>query len=147
MQLNPAPGVLTNIGLAAVKPRLLLADDHAELLREVSELLGYEFDVVATVQDGAALLLRAAELLPDVVVTDLRMPHLSGIEAGRRLLDRKLCRAVVLLTLYDDSQFVRSAWDAGIHGYVTKARAEIDLIPAIWAALGGKTFVSCAVGA
>jgi len=130
-----------------VKPRLLLADDHNELLREVTELLGQEFEILGSVQDGMTLLFRAAELQPDVVVTDLKMPRLSGIEAGRKLLDQKLCRAVVLLTLYKDPQIVSSALDAGILGYVTKDRAGLDLIPAINAALAGKTFISCAVGA
>ena len=130
-----------------MKPRLLLADDHDELLREVTELLGQEFQVLATVQDGMTLLFRAAELQPDVVVTDLKMPRLSGIDAGRKLLDQKLCRAVVLLTMYADPQLISSALDAGILGYVTKDRAGLDLIPAIKAALAGETFISCAVGA
>jgi len=121
--------------LQRVKPRLLLADDHDELLREVTELLGQEFQVLATVQDGMTLLFRAAELQPDVVVTDLKMPRLSGIDAGRKLLDQKLCRAVVLLTMYADPQLISSALDAGILGYVTKDRAGLDLIPAIKAAL------------
>jgi len=124
-----------------------LADDHDELLREVTELLGQEFQVLATVQDGMTLLFRAAELQPDVVVTDLKMPRLSGIDAGRKLLDQKLCRAVVLLTMYADPQLISSALDAGILGYVTKDRAGLDLIPAIKAALAGETFISCAVGA
>ena len=130
-----------------MKPRLLLADDHEELLREVTELLGQEFTVLATVQDGMTLLFRAAELQPDVVVTDLKMPRLGGIEAGRKLLDQKLCRAVVLLTMYAEPQLVSSALDAGILGYVTKDRAGVDLIPAIKAALAGEPFVSCVVGA
>lgn len=133
--------------LQRVKPRLLLADDHVELLREVTELLGQEFQILASVQDGMTLLFRAAELQPDVVVTDLKMPRLSGIEAGRKLLDQKLCRAVVLLTMYADPQLISSALDAGILGYVTKDRAGLDLIPAIKAALAGETFISCAVGA
>jgi len=124
-----------------------LADDHVELLREVTELLGQEFQILASVQDGMTLLFRAAELQPDVVVTDLKMPRLSGIEAGRKLLDQKLCRAVVLLTMYADPQLISSALDAGILGYVTKDRAGLDLIPAIKAALAGETFISCAVGA
>ena len=130
-----------------MKPRLLLADDHNELLREVTELLGQEFEILGSVHDGMTLLFRAAELQPDVVVTDLKMPRLSGIEAGRKLLDQKLCRAVVLLTLYKDPQIISSALDAGILGYVTKDRAGLDLIPAINAALAGQTFISCAVGA
>ncbi len=98
---------------------------------------------MGTACDGAGLLKRAEELRPDVVVTDLKMPESSGIEAARKLLDQKLCRAVVLLTIYADAQLVGRARAAGILGYVTKDRASTDLIPAIRAALGGEVFVSC----
>ena len=70
------------------------------------------------------------------------MPRLSGIEAGRRLLEHGFCRAVVLLTMYGDPQLVRGAREAGILGYVLKERAAEDLIPAILSALDGKAFLS-----
>ena len=129
-----------------MKARLILADDHEELLREIKELLCHDYTIVAAVPDGAALLVHAEELHPDLVVTDLKMPHLTGIEAARRLLSQKLCGAVVLLTLYSDPLLVRSAMDAGIRGFVTKDRAGVDLIPAIETVLRGGTFASCAVG-
>jgi DNA-binding NarL/FixJ family response regulator len=124
------------------KLRLLLGDDHEDLLREVTELLEQEFEIVATVGDGAALLASAAKLKPDVVVTDFKMPQLSGIEAGRRLMEQRLCKAVVLLTMFGDSHLIRSALEAGIKGYVLKVKAGEDLIPAIRAAMDGETFVS-----
>lgn len=124
------------------KPRLLLADDHEDLLREVTELLERDFDVVGVARDGAALIDHAALLNPDVVVTDFKMPRLSGIDAGRTLLEQRLCKAVVLLTMYADPQLVNSALGVGIRGFVLKVKAGEDLIPAIHSALRGETFVS-----
>ena len=125
-----------------MKPRLLLADDHEDLLHEIVQLLEAEFDIVGVARDGASLLDRAANLGPDVVVTDFKMPKLSGIEAGRLLLERKLCKAVVLLTMYADPQLVKDAMRIGIRGFVLKVKAGDDLIPAIRGALRGETFVS-----
>ena len=125
-----------------MKPRLLLADDHEDLLHEIVQLLEADFEVVGTARDGTALLEGAAHLGPDVVVTDFKMPKLSGLEAGRRLLQQDLCKAVVLLTMYADPQLVKDALRTGIRGFVLKVKAGEDLIPAIHCALRGETFVS-----
>jgi DNA-binding NarL/FixJ family response regulator len=124
------------------RTRLLLADDHEDLLREVTALLDPEFEVVGVARDGTALMDIAAHLNPDVVITDFKMPGLSGIDAGGRLLERGLCKAVVLLTMYADRQLVDGALQAGIRGFVLKVRAGEDLIPAIHSALRGETYVS-----
>lgn len=123
------------------KPRLLLAEDHAELLQEVVGLLDRDFDVVGTVGDGVALLERAAGLKPDVVVTDYKMPQMNGIQAGRALLEQRLCKAVVLLTLYEDYHLVDEAREAGILGFVLKRNAADELVKAVRAALDGRTYV------
>src|ERR1700726_2372718 len=106
-----------------IKPRLLLADDHEAVLQEVTVLLDKDFELIGVARNGLELLDSAAKLCPDVVITDFKMPGLSGIEAGRRLLEQRLCKAVVLLTMYGDPQLVRGARDAGILGYVLKERA------------------------
>jgi DNA-binding NarL/FixJ family response regulator len=124
------------------RPRLLLADDHEDLLREVTALLEREFEVIGVARDGTALMDIAAHLNPDVVITDFKMPGLSGIDAGSRLLERGLCKAVVLLTMYADQQLVDGALQAGIRGFVLKVNAGEDLIPAIHSALRGETYVS-----
>ncbi|HEY4362055.1 MAG TPA: response regulator transcription factor [Bryobacteraceae bacterium] len=128
--------------MAEIKPRLLLADDHEDLLREVSVLLRHDFELIGTARDGFELLESAATLVPDIVITDFKMPGLSGLEAGRRLLDQHLCKAVVLLTMYGDPQLVRGAREAGILGFVLKEKASEDLIPAVFSALEGRVFVS-----
>ncbi|SRR5579883_2453891 len=126
----------------ATKPRLLIADDHPELLDEVASLLGADFELVGKARDGASLLAIAAGLKPDVVVTDFAMPRVNGIEAGRRLIEQDLCQAVVLLTIYPEPHLIQQALAAGIRGYVSKVKAGEDLVPAIWEALRGRTFVS-----
>jgi DNA-binding NarL/FixJ family response regulator len=128
--------------MPALRPRLLLADDHEEFLEEVGRLLESDFELVGVARDGAELVERARLLSPDAVVTDFKMPGLTGILAGRKLVESHLCCAVVLLTMYRDPQLVHDALDAGIRGYVLKDRAGEDLIPAIQRALGGETFVS-----
>jgi DNA-binding NarL/FixJ family response regulator len=132
-------------GIHVTRFRLLLADDHEELLAEVTELLSREFEIVGAASDGATLLAMAATLQPDVVVTDVKMPKLGGIDAGRRLLARGMCKAVVVLTVFDDPQLAQTALQAGIQGYVLKVNAGEDLIPAIYKALDGGTFVSSAI--
>jgi len=128
------------------KRRLLLADDHTELLEEIQQLVATHFDVVGTAGDGVTLVKMAKALQPDVVVTDIRMPELSGIDAACIILQEKACKAIVLLTMYDDSSLIRSALDVGILGYVLKATAGEELIPAIEQALKGGVFVSRAIG-
>jgi DNA-binding NarL/FixJ family response regulator len=124
------------------RPRLLLADDHRDLLREVTDLLNGEFEVIGAASDGRELMEMAARLTPDVVVTDFRMPGISGIDAGARLLEQGCCKAVVLLTMHADRQLVDGALAVGIRGFVLKVNAGEDLIPAIHSALRGETYVS-----
>lgn len=128
--------------MPAQRPRLLIADDHEEFLEEVSRLLAGDFDLVGVARDGVELVERARKLKPDAVVTDFKMPRLTGIAAGRQLLESRVCLSIVLLTMYRDPQLVRDALDAGIRGYVLKEKAGEDLIPALQHALTGETFVS-----
>lgn len=122
--------------------RLLLADDHPDLLREIQQLVATDFDVVGNATDGLMLVKMAEALKPDVVVTDIRMPGLSGIDAARTILQWKACKTVVLLTMYDSPRLIRSALEAGILGYVLKATAGEELLPAIEEGLRGRVFIS-----
>lgn len=124
------------------RPRIVLADDHEGILIEVKALLDAEFDILGLVRDGDALIRLATELKPDVIITDFRMPGLSGIDASSILLERGLCKAVVLLTMYPDRQLVGAALRSGILGFVLKVKAGDDLIPAIHSALRGETYIS-----
>jgi DNA-binding NarL/FixJ family response regulator len=125
-----------------IKVRLLLADDHAEVLLESRNLLLREFNVVATAVNGAALVAAAQEFRPDIVVTDIGMPRLNGIEAARRILDMGLANAIVVLTIHNSPEIVKAALDAGILGYVLKENAGEELSTAIRSALRGEVFLS-----
>jgi DNA-binding NarL/FixJ family response regulator len=125
--------------------RLVIADDHPEVRQEIRELLNREFDVLRAVADGAALLAAATELKPDAVVSDIQMPELDGIEAGCRMLQRGLCNAIVVLSVYPDRYLVETAMRAGILGYVLKLDAFEELIPAIHTALRGERYLSAGV--
>ncbi|HLH42847.1 MAG TPA: response regulator transcription factor [Bryobacteraceae bacterium] len=123
------------------KSRIVIADDHPAILQQVISLLESQFDLVGVVSDGMELLRAAERLKPDLVVTDLQMPCLNGIDAGQELLRKKMCKAVVLLTMYEEPHLVDAALKAGILGFVLKASAAQDLIPAIRAALSGQTYL------
>ncbi len=122
--------------------RVLLADDHLDVVRELHGLLAPEFDVVHTVSDGAEMVRMVAVLRPDAVISDFRMPGKNGIDAAREILQQNMCGAVVLLTTYDDVQLVRQALAAGMRGYVLKVDAGEELIPAVRSVLRGETYVS-----
>jgi DNA-binding NarL/FixJ family response regulator len=122
--------------------RLLVADDEAAILQQITDLLEEEFEVVGVARDGIDLLKRAQALRPDVVVTDFQMPRMNGIETGRELIRGGFCGAVVLLTMYEDPYLIEQALNAGFRGFVLKANAGEDLVPAVREALAGRTFVS-----
>ena len=122
--------------------RVLVADDHAAILDSVVKLLSPEFDVVAIVRDGQAVLEAAAATKPDVLVLDISMPILSGIEAATILKKTGSNGKIVFLTVHEDPDFVRAAHDAGALGFVIKQRMTSDLPTAIHQAVKGKCFTS-----
>ena len=124
--------------------RLLLADDHPALLEQIARLLAGEFEIVRAVSNGLDLLDAAARLNPDVIVLDITMPGLDGIEAARRLRQAGSRAKLVFLTVHDDPDYVRAALEAGGAGYVVKARLAKDLLPALHAVQAGQRFVSSA---
>ncbi len=122
--------------------RVLLADDNEEMLNDVEELLASDFDIVGKATDGVSAVEAAIRLMPDLIVTDLAMPGLSGIEASRKMLTTHPDIPIVLLTLHNDARLVEQALSVGIRGYVHKLTAAEELIPALYCALRGQTFVS-----
>jgi DNA-binding NarL/FixJ family response regulator len=134
-------------GAMTGRARLLLADDEAVILQQIRDLLKSEFEIVGVARDGIDLLERAQVLKPDVVVTDFQMQRMNGIEAGRELIRSGFCGSLVLLTMYEEPYLIEQALSAGFRGFVLKANAVEDLIPAIREALAGRTFVSETVGA
>ena len=124
------------------RPRVILADDHRIVAEGLKSLLADDFDVVAVVEDGRALLEAAGKLRPDLVVADIGMPHVNGIEATIRLKRDEPGIKVVILTMHREEAYARRALEAGASGYVLKVAASAELVLAINAALAGKTFVT-----
>jgi len=126
----------------ARRPRVLLADDHRLVAEALKSLLAPEFDLVGVVEDGRALVEAAGTLKPDIIVADVTMPHLNGIDALVRLRQGGDQVPVVFLTMHRDVTFARRALDAGASGFVLKHSAPAELVSAIRAALEGKTYLT-----
>ena len=124
------------------RPRLLLADDHATTRKLLAGLLEPDFDVIAQVEDGHALVRTAEQLSPDVIVTDISMPGLDGIAAAAAILRTNPKARIVLVTVNSDVGLVKCGLAAGALGYVLKLAAGDDLIPAVFAALRGESHIS-----
>ena len=128
-------------------PRVLLADDHEALLARAQALLSEEYDVVSAVPDGLAAVAAAVRLQPDVVVLDISMPGLSGIDVARRIRAAGCEARVVFLTVHEDPDFIREGLSTGAMAYVVKTRLASDLMLAVQEALEGHAFVSPSVAA
>lgn len=124
------------------RPRVVLAEDHAEMAEQLRGLLASEFDVVAVVADGQALLRAAEATQPDVVVSDIVMAEMDGIAATAALLAKQPKVRVVLVTVHDEPELVERGQAAGALGFVAKHRAGYELVPAVKAALRGERYVS-----
>ena len=126
------------------RARILIADDHAEFLAMVVQFLEAELDlkIVKTCSSGQAVVDEAAMLAPDVLILDISMPGLNGIDVASRLMARDRDTRIVFLTVHDDPDYLRSALATGALGYVVKARLATDLMPALREALAGRSFVS-----
>jgi DNA-binding NarL/FixJ family response regulator len=120
----------------------LLADDHAPTTDRWRDLLEPEFEVIGAVRDGQSLIDAVDRLAPDVIVTDVVMPGISGIAAAETILRRHPAARVVFATVHADRAMLRRGLSAGAFGYVLKVRVGEDLVPAVWAALRGELLIS-----
>ena len=124
------------------RARVLIADDHQILAEGVRGLLEPEFEVVGVVADGRELIAAAKEHRPDVIVADITMPSLNGIEAAVQLRDAGVAAKVVFLTMHRDVAYARRAMEAGAAGYVLKHSVSSELVTAIREALRGQTYIT-----
>jgi DNA-binding NarL/FixJ family response regulator len=124
------------------RPRVLLADDHAIVIEGLRRILEPGFEIVGEAADGRALVAAAEKLRPDIIVADVSMPLLNGIEAARQIrkIDRKV--KIVFLTMHSDVTYAAEALRAGGSAYVLKSNAGVRLVEAIREALSGRIFVS-----
>jgi DNA-binding NarL/FixJ family response regulator len=124
------------------RPRVLLADDHRMVAEGLKGLLTEEFELVGIVEDGRAMVAAARKLRPDVIVADISMPLLNGIDALAPLKQDNPDVRVVFLTMHRDAAYARRALEAGASGFVLKHSAPAELVLAVHAALQGRTFIT-----
>jgi DNA-binding NarL/FixJ family response regulator len=127
------------------RPSVLLADDHRVVGEGLKRLLADDFELVGIVEDGRELVAAAKKLQPDVIVADISMPHLNGIEAMAHLRKDNPHIKVVFLTMHQEPAYARRALEAGAAGFVVKHSAPAELVMAIHAALKGQTFITPAL--
>ena len=125
-----------------MRRRVLLADDHTLVLEAFEKLLEPEYAVVGSVSDGRSLLTAAAELKPDVIVLDIAMPLLNGLDAARQLKKTMPAIKLIFLTMNEDSNVANEAFRAGASGYLLKTSASSELSKAINEALCGRSYVT-----
>jgi DNA-binding NarL/FixJ family response regulator len=123
-------------------PRVLLADDHVLVLEGFRRILQEHYDLVGTVGDGYALLAAAKTIQPDIVILDISMPLLNGIDTAAQL--KKICPTakIIIVTMHAGADYVRSAFEAGASAYVLKGSAVDELEQAIRAVLGGHSYIT-----
>jgi DNA-binding NarL/FixJ family response regulator len=125
-----------------MRPRILMADDHVMLLDAFKALLEPEFEVVGTATDGRALLEEFSRLHPDVVLLDVAMPLLNGLDAGRQLKAQRRSVKLIYLTMNPDPDLAGEALRLGASGYVLKSSAAQELKQAIHEALRGRSYIT-----
>jgi DNA-binding NarL/FixJ family response regulator len=124
------------------KPRLLIADDHKIFVEGLKRLLNADFDIAGVVEDGRELVAAAEKLRPDLIIADISMPMLNGIEAVRQIKRKHPDIKVVFLTMHPDAAYAVNALKAGGSGYVLKHSAPDELIIAIREGLKGRTYIT-----
>jgi DNA-binding NarL/FixJ family response regulator len=124
------------------RPRILIADDHTLVAELCKKLLETEFDVVGVVSDGRALLHAAGELKPDVIVVDVAMPILNGLDAGQQVKEMFPAVKLVYLTMNPDVEVAAEAFERGASGYLLKTCAAAEMMVAVREVLRGKSYLS-----
>jgi DNA-binding NarL/FixJ family response regulator len=130
-----------------IRPRIFLADDHEEFLEAEIALLLPHFEIVGIATDGALLVSEAQRLNPDVVVADITMPLMNGIDAVHTLIKSGSTAKFVFLTINTGEEFVKACQELGARGYVWKSQMKSHLIPAIHSVLANRTYISPLISA
>jgi len=127
------------------RARVLLADDHRGTAEVLKGLLVRDFELVAVVEDGLALIDAARKFQPDVIIADISMPKLDGVSAVAELKKENPHVKVVFTTMFAEPAVARWVLKNGAHGFVVKHSAGSELVPAVLAVLAGKTFISASL--
>lgn len=124
-----------------IRPRILVADSHPAFLKATVALLQSHFHVIGSVVDGSALVAEASRLVPDVIVSEITLPCLSGVAAAHQLRESLTPSRIVFLTIHSELDFINACVAEGASGYVLKSQMKADLIPAVQAALAGRSYI------
>ena len=133
-------------GNSMARPRILLADDHPEVLDGLRGLLDELGEVVGTVEDGQALVEAAQRLEPDIILSDISMPRMNGLDATRRLQACAPKSKVIILTVHREAVYLSLAFNAGARGYLLKRSAVAELPHAVLHVLAGDRYIGQGVG-
>jgi DNA-binding NarL/FixJ family response regulator len=128
--------------MALTKIKIALADDQEEMLYILKDILDPEFEVVAAVRNGPYLIKAVKDLQPDVIVVDINMPEMSGLEVTSEIVDENIKARIILLTAHQDRSIVEKGFLAGAKGFVLKLCANEDLVDAIYEIMHGNCYVS-----
>lgn len=136
-----------SVGHGTMRLRVVLADDHTIVREGLATLLGQtpDIEVIATASTGSQAVRAARTLAPDVLVTDISMPELNGIEAARAIRERDARIAIVVLSMHSTSEHVARAFAAGANGYVLKDAASDEIVAAVRAVASGRRYLSRAL--
>ncbi len=124
------------------KKRILLADDHRIFTESLKLILESAYEVVGMVEDGYMLVEETARLLPDIIIADISMPKLNGLEAVRQIKKMGIGSKIIILTMHPDVTYASKAFEAGALGYVLKHSAHTELLQAVEKVLLGKKFIT-----
>lgn len=124
------------------KPTVLLADDHVMVAEGIKNLLSNDYDVIGIVEDGNALVQHAKQDRPDIIVSDISMPLMNGLNAAEKILATDDNVKVILLTMHPEVKYAIKALDTGVHGYLLKHSAPEELLTAIKTVLNKKTYIT-----
>jgi DNA-binding NarL/FixJ family response regulator len=128
------------------RPRILLADDHALMLDGFSNLLKDKYAVVGTVEDGKALVEAASRLNPDLIILDITMPILNGIDAAREIRKQLPKVKLLFVTMHTSPTYLQAALEAGADGYAVKSSGRSEILAAVETVLGGSRYITPGVG-
>jgi DNA-binding NarL/FixJ family response regulator len=130
------------VAMSPIRPTILIGDDHTLVAEGIGKLLEERFDIVGNVETAAALVAAARELQPDLVIADISLGDMSGLEAARQIKAERPMAKIVFVTQHKETQYVREALRLGASGYVVKQSAGSDLIAALEDALAGRVYLS-----
>ncbi|WP_117234930.1 response regulator [Vibrio maerlii] len=125
-----------------LKKTVLLADDHTMVAEGIKNLIGDEYEVIAIVEDGNTLVQKAKELKPDIIVSDISMPIMNGLNASEKIIATNKDVKIILLTMHPELKYAMKALDIGVHGYLLKHAAPEELLTALKTVLVNRTYIT-----